>query len=138
MVNGWCGYVCAVKGQLPKISSVKGQIVVKCWSKPEIRPLFVQWWVIFSRPKVSSVKGQICWSSLRFDPYLYSGGSSSAGPTLVENCYCKVVYTQWVCCDRYNVYHTPGARMKCSAFRSIKVVVSRSVAVVIFPWGGAC
>ena len=35
---------------------------------------------------------QTAWTGL--NPYLYSGGSSSAGPSLANNSNCKIFYTQ--------------------------------------------
>jgi len=58
--------------------------------------------------------------------YLYGGGSSSAGSTLVESSNCEVFNTQQgIMID--NACHTPRVRMVCSAFHSIKVVSARLV-----------
>ena len=61
---------------------------------------------------------QTAWTG--FNPNLYSGGSSSAGPALVEIATVRsfIVYTQQGHCDWHNVCHTPGARMVSSAFHS--------------------
>jgi len=45
----------------------------------------------------SSTPLQKAW--MGFDPYLYSSGSSSARPALVENSNYKVLYTQQGHCD---------------------------------------
>jgi len=64
---------------------------------------------------------QTAWTG--FDPNLYSGGSSSAGPALVEIATARSFYTQQGHFDWHNACHTPGARMVCSAFHSTKAVV---------------
>jgi len=62
---------------------------------------------------------QTAWTG--FDPNLCSGGSSSAGLTLVEIATARFFYTQQGHCDWHNVCLTPGARMVCSAFHSTVV-----------------
>ena len=66
-------------------------------------------------PKVSQDLLQTAWTS--FD----HSGSSSAGTALVESGNCKVSFIL----NRGSVTKPPpGARMVCSAFHSIKAVVS--------------
>jgi len=68
---------------------------------------------------------QTAWTG--FDPKLYSGGSSSAGPALVEIATEKIFYTRQGHCDLHNVCHTPGARMVSRAFHFTKAVVMYTV-----------
>ena len=52
-------------------------------------------------------------------------GLSSAGSALVKGSNCKVFYTQQSIVTDKIVCHTPGARMVCSAFHTIKAVFSQ-------------
>jgi len=65
---------------------------------------------------------QTTWTG--FDPNLYSGGLSSAGPALVEIATARsFILNRGIVTD--NVCHTPGARMVSSAFHSTKAVFSQ-------------
>jgi len=65
---------------------------------------------------------QTAWTG--FDPNLYRGGSSSAGPALVEIATARsFILNRGIVPD--NFCHTPGARMVSSAFHSTKAVVSQ-------------
>jgi len=63
----------------------------------------------------NSLSLQTDWTG--FNPYICSGGSSSAASTLVESRNCKVFCTQQGHCDGHNACHTLRARMVCSVSR---------------------
>ena len=76
-------------------------------------------WIPESPPTLSL---QTMWTS--FDPPVGDRIILSR-PRSGGNNTCKVFYIQQGHCDRHKDCHTPGARMVCSAFHSIKVVVSQ-------------
>ena len=84
-------------------------------------------WVRLPKSSIKSytLSLQTTWTG--FNPYLYSGRSSSAGPTLVEKR--SFILNRGIVTD--NVCHTPGARMVCSAFHSTKAVVSQVGALLM-------
>jgi len=85
--NGWINTDLKKKKKLKKCASGRG-IAAKCCSLTPPKKAQL-------RAPLSSL--QTAWTG--FDPNLYSSGSSSAGPALVENSNCKVFYTQQGHCE---------------------------------------
>jgi len=74
------------------------------------KPLQIQLQTAQLRAPLSPL--QTAWTG--FDHCLYSGGSSSADPTLVENSSCKVFYTQQGHCDLTQCLATPPEPGECA------------------------